>query len=282
MSNKILTLPFDLGRLIWAPNKADSAIVLSDQVFSTSLKAVHRDKHGRIIDVYDLGSGKVTNVGTLAMANDFGWAAPSGAAINILRSSNYHASGTTGAAAGSEAATDITLGTYSTHGGQTPVAGTQSAVITDSTTVKYQTSGTINYSGTETVTEWGLFNNGAASGSILTGTASAVTATTLTSTGFTASSSTVQGDSQYIVKTGTTTVWGLIASCSTTVLTLLANSTPTGWWTVAAGTAGSTPGNTETYTVMPVMWDHKIFTGIGVNNGDSIQFVYALTITPGG
>jgi hypothetical protein len=32
----------------------------------------------------------------------------------------------------------------------------------------------------------------------------------------------------------------------------------------------------------PVMWDHKVFSAINVNNGDSIQFTYLLTINSGG
>src|SRR5438128_10243734 len=44
--------------------------------------------------VIDLGSGLVTNVGVLALANDWSLAAPSGAAINTLKLANWHFTGT--------------------------------------------------------------------------------------------------------------------------------------------------------------------------------------------
>ena len=44
--------------------------------------------------VINLGSGLVTNVGVLAMANEYAWANPSGAVNTILALSNYHATGT--------------------------------------------------------------------------------------------------------------------------------------------------------------------------------------------
>jgi hypothetical protein len=221
----------------------------------------------------DLGSGLVTNVGVLAMANDWNLAGPSGAPINTLKLANYHASGKGATAA---AATDINLQTISTNGGQTPVAGTQST-ISAANSQKYQTVATIAYTGTEAVTEWGLFCGGTLSST--TGSPfTAASATTWSDTGSaqTASSSTVQGLQQKIVVPGTTTVWGLNTSNTTHIGTIPA------WYKVADGTAGSTPGNTETFTIVPVMWDHKVFSAINVVNGDSIQFTYQLTVTSGG
>lgn len=221
----------------------------------------------------DMGSGLVTNVGVLALSNDPFWANPSGAQNNTLDNSNYHATGT---GATSAAATDVTLQTVSANGGQTPVAGTQS-LVSAANSQKLRTIATISYTGTEAVTEWGLFSQSTLS--VTTGTPfTATTASTATVTGtpYTASTSTVAGEQLYAVFPGTTAVYGLILSNTTSVLTVPA------WYKTADGTAGSTPGSTEAFTIKPVMWDHKVFSAVNVNNGDSIQFTYTLTINSGG
>lgn len=231
--------------------------------------------------VIDLGSGSVTNVGATAIGNEaITLASPSGARINTLFLANNHATGTSATGA---AATQYKLITISTQGGQTPVAGAQTVSTTSTMAVPiYKTVATISYTGAEAVTEWGLFTNGTLS--TTTGTPfTAATATTFTATAtpFTASSTTVQGLQQQIVEAGTTTVIGLIQTNTTSVGTLWNNGT-TGWFTQAAQTAGSTPGNTEAYTLRPVMFDRKQFAAINVANGDSITFTYSLTITSGG
>lgn len=226
----------------------------------------------------DLGSGLVTNVGVLALANDWNLAAPSGAAINTFKLANYHVSGTGTTAA---AATDIKLQTQSANGGQTPVAGAQSTVSA-ANLQKYQTIATIAYTGTEAVTEWGLLCGtigGAISGTTGTPfTAGSATTGTVTATPLTASTSTVQGQQQTIFEnTGNATPsWGLVTSNTTSVVTVPA------WYKVADGTAGANPANTNTYVIRPVMWDHKVFSAINVVNGDSIQYTYVLTDNSGG
>lgn len=231
--------------------------------------------------VIDLGSGLVTNCGAMAIANEaVTLASPSGARINTLFLANYHATGTGTTAA---AATDFKLQTVSTQGGQTPVAGTQTIDTTTTGAVpKYKTVATVSYTGAEAVTEWGLFTGSTLSSTTGTPfTAATATSFTATATPFTASSSTVQGLQQQIVVPGTTTVLGLITSNTTSVGTLFNNGT-TGWWTQAAQTAGSTPGNTEAYTLRPVMWDHKVFAAVNVASGDAIQSTYTLQINSGG
>ena len=106
----------------------------------------------------------------------------------------------------------------------------------------------------------------------------ATTATTWQDTGSaqTASSATVRGLQGTIVVPGTTAVWGLNLSNTTHVGTIPA------WYNQSNGAAGSTPGATEAFSVKPVMWDHKVFAAINVNNGDSIQFTYQLTVNSGG
>lgn len=225
----------------------------------------------------DLGSGLVTNVGVMAMAGEWNYANPSTVFNTVLALANYHITGTSATAA---AATDIQLGAYDSNGAAT---GTQSSVYSPyGTAQKYQTVATQNYSGNEAVTEWGLTTSSTVSAT--TGTPlTAVTATTATATGtpYTASSSSVAGQQLHIIKTGTTSVWGLVISNTTSVLSLANNGT-TGWWIVSSGLAGSTPGSTEAFTLLPVLWDHKVFSAINVVSGDSIQFTYDLSINSGG
>lgn len=262
------------GRIILTSDPGDSNLT-ADQVFATQLVAAHRGPDGKIKDVRDLGSGLVTNVGVLALANDFNWAAPSGAAINTLKLANFHATGTGTTAA---AATDIALQTVSTQGGQTPIAGTQT-LVSAANLQKLQTVATISYTGSEAVTEWGLFTSGTLTATTGTPfTAGTATTGTVTGTPYTASSSTVQGQQQTVFhNTGNATPsWGLCTSNTSSVVTVPA------WYKVADGTAGATPANTNAFTIRPVMWDHKVFAAFNVLSGDTIQFTYQLTLASGG
>lgn len=293
------------GRLAVVNDRNGVANVASQSVFMGHLSAKVIDKDGNeklIKDFYnpilkgnwfvrnfykllyrnktelDLGSGLVTNVGVLALANDWNLAGPSGAPINTIKLANYHVSGTGATAA---ATTDIKLQTQSTNGGQTPVAGTQS-LVSAANLQKYQTVATIAYTGSEAVTEWGLLC-GTIGGAIsaTTGTpftAGAATTGTVTGTPLTASTSTVQGQQQTIFEnTGNATPsWGLVLSNTTSVVTVPA------WYKVSDGTTGANPANTNAYTIRPVLWDRKVFAAINVVNGDSIQFTYTLTVTSGG
>lgn len=238
--------------------------------FNTSLK-VDLFHKGKWQGSKDLGSGLVTNVGVTALANDFAW----GQDFQTLKLSNFHATGTGATAA---AATDIKLQTVSTQGGQTPVAGTQS-LVSAANLQKYRTVATVAYTGTEAVTEWGLFTFGtlsAATGSPFT--AGTATTGTVTGTPLTASSTTVRGEQNKLVErtSGTNLSYGLILSNTTSVFTVPA------WYLVSNGNAGQAPANTETFVIRPVIWDHKVFSAINVINGDSIQFTYDLTVASGG
>jgi hypothetical protein len=240
--------------------------------FGTSLRIDYFHK-GRHQGHANLGSGLVTNVGVLALANDMNWASPSGAAVNIFKNLKYHATGIGAAAA---AATDIKLQTPSGFGGQTPVAGTQ--VFTPAAnSQKIVSVATVSYTGSEAVTEWGFLN--ATPLTAVTGspfTATSATTGTVTATPLTASSATVAGSQQMVVEAGTTASWGLVLTNTTSIFTFPA------WYATATGAVGATPAGTETFTIRPVMWDHKVFAAINVVNGDSIQFTYTLTITSGG
>jgi hypothetical protein len=279
MKNLIVKLPF-LGRcaLVWdREGCADRYPGGLD--FQTHLWASHFRK-GKLIKRYDLGSGLVTNVGVMALMHEaVTLAAPSGTRLNTLFLANQHFSGTGITPA---AVNDIKLQAISTNGGQTAVAGAQTYLSTPNSQI-YQTIAAIVYSGDEAVTEWGLHTSATRTstlGSPLT--AAAASSATVTGTPLTASSATVQGQQQTIIEAGTTAVWGMIDTNTTSVLTLVGDHATTGWWKTADGTAGSTPGNTESYILRPILWDHRVFGAINVQTLDSISFNYKLTILSGG
>lgn len=265
--NKFHSLKDFLSEFVKGSEDAVSAVL-----FPTNLTAHHYDGDGKLKHIHDLGSGLTTNIAALALANDFGWASPSAAAINTLKACNFHATGTGATAA---AQTDIKL---QTADAVTPVSGVQT-LISAANVQKLQTIATLSYAGSEAVTEWGLFNSATlttATGIGTPFTATTASSATVTGTPLTASSTTVQGAQQSIVLPGTTTVWGLVTANTTSVLTVPA------WYKVADGTLGATPGATEAYTKLALMWDHKVFAAINVLSGDSIQFTYQLTVNSGG
>lgn len=259
--------PFGLGRILLTRDPGE-ALLTAKHFFATHLLAVHRNGYGELLGVHDLGSGLTTNVGAMAISNDFAWAQNA----QTLKLANYHAVGTGTTAA---AATDIALQTLASPTTTTAITGAQSRV-TAANSQTYQTVGVANFVSTLTITEWGLFTSptlSATTGTPLT--AVSTTSATVTGTPLTASSGTVQGQQQTIIKTGTTASYGLVVSNTTSAITIPA------WYKVSDGTAGTTPGGTEAFTLLPVMTDHKIFTGIGVNSGDSITFTYSLLIGSG-
>lgn len=257
-------------------------VLTAREYMQTNLSAIHRDDRGKIKDMRDFGSGTVTNVGTLSLANDFNWASPSGAAINTLKLQNYHAVGTGTNAA---AVTNIALQTPSSPTATTCVTGTQSlvagAVGGDAASVQiYQTVATTNFTGSAAITEWGLFNN--ATLSATTGspfTAGTSTSGTVTGTPLTASSSTVQGQQQFVFQdtTAGSPFWGLVTSNSTSVVNVPA------WYVTSTGAvSASNPVNADAYTILPVMLDRQEFSAINVINGDSVQWTFKLQIQAGG
>ncbi len=269
---KEIRLPFGWGRVAWSKDLGESQTWFAKNKFQTNLQALHLSPAGNLIKNYNLGSGLVTNVGVMAMANDALWAAPSGAAVNTLATQNF-----VGTGIGTNAATvnDLMLQSPAAPTTTTYVSGAQSLVSAASVQIYRQVT-TVNYVSSLAITEWGLFSASAASvtlGSPFTNTS--VTSGTVTGTPYTASSTTVKGEQQLIVQNLTTGVYGLIVSNSTSVLTIPA------WYNIVGGGAGSTPGNTA-FSILPVMWDRKVFAAINVNSGDSIAFTYSLTIVDGG
>jgi hypothetical protein len=281
MKNRIIRIP-GFGRIALAYERHGEAVLFPGGLdWRSNLWLKHFDPRGRLVEERDLGSGLTTNVGSLALANDYAQVVTN-APHNIFRAMKYHASGTGATAA---AATDIKLQTPSTQGGQTPVVGTQ-VLVSSANLQKYQSVATIAYTGGESVTEWGIFCYdftlpavtalSDATGSPFT--AGAATTGTVTGTPLTASSSTVQGqiDSVFENTNATRISWGLAISNTTSVITVPA------WYKTADGTAGTAPVNADTYVIRPVMFDHRVFTSVGVSSGDSIQFTWTLTIASGG
>jgi len=276
---KSIKLPFDKGRWIYVPgDREGSALTLSSEVFSTNLVAEHRKKNGKTFE-YDLGSGLVTNIGVNAMANDPNFITAS-TAFCTLSTMNYHACGTGTTAA---AATDYYLQTVTGSGSLTGstngyYTGTQSVTAPNI----YKTVATFTYSASVAVTEWGLVSSNAAN---FSGTATSTSSTSLTNTGasFTNTGNKLAGwtilANASAANSPTTLVQGLVTVSGSNSGTVLA--VPNGWWTLANASA-STPSGTTAYVVYPTMWDHKVFSAINVNNGDTIQFTYSLTINSGG
>lgn len=279
-AHTVLRVP-GLGRILFTRDTYGNSKIFADQVFATRLMADHYDGDGRLLGQYDLGGGLVTNMGVFAMSNDFAWS--SSLNLSTLGTQNFVATGTGTTAA---AATDYKLQTLAAPTTTTGVTGTQSLVAPTTfvgpTSPIFKNVATVNYTSTLAITEWGLHSLATLSSS--TGSPFTATSTTTwqdTGSVQTASSPTVRGLQQTIVQPGTTAVIGLNISNTTHVATLAASAT-TGWYTQTTQANGSTPGATEAFTILPVLWDHKVFSAINVNNGDSIQFTYSLSINSGG
>jgi hypothetical protein len=274
--HRVHSLRLGNKRLMFTDDPGDSTI-LANQVFSTNLTAVHSRLDGTLQHIYDLGSGLVTNIGVNLLAND--WTLVT---APVLKTMNFHACGTGTTAA---AASDYYLQTVTGSGSLTGstngyFTGTQSWVAPNI----YKTTATFTYSASVAVTEWGLLNSNAAN---FSGTATSTGNNTLTNSGatFTTTGNGLTGwtveASATAVNTPTTTAMGQVASNTGTVLTILGSS-GSGQWLTLANASASNPSGTTGYVVYPSLWDHKVFSAINVVSGDSIQFIYSLTVNSGG
>ncbi len=274
-------LPFGRGRVLYTRDNGN-AVRLANEQFVTHLSAVHRDDRGKVKGVRDLGSGTVTNVGTLSLANDFNWASPSGAAINTLKLANNHAVGT---GTNASSIVNVALQTLAAPTTTTAIAGTQSLVPGlvggDAASVSiYKSVATTNFSGSAAITEWGIFSSttlSATTGSPFTNGSG--TTGTVTGTPLTASSTTVAGEQGLIFQdnTAASPFWGMVTSNTTSAVTVPA------WYVVATGAVSSVnPVNADTYTILPIMLDRQVFSAINVISGDSVQWQFSLQIVPGG
>jgi len=285
MKSKIIKLPFATGRIIVGYERRGEANHFPGGImFHTNLKLKVFRRDSFEVEERDLGSGLTTNVGALALANDFAWSATN-ALNSLFAKMKYHSSGTDTTTA---SASHIKLFTPITGLTSSVVAGTQ-VLVSGANSQQYQTVATILYNtgGPFAVTEWGLFSFGStlpATTTLTDTTGSPFTAGTATSgtvTGaspLTASSSTVMGQQMSIFdNTNATRVsWGLVTANTVNSITVPA------WYKTADGTAGTAPVNADTYVIRPIMWDRRQFAAVNVSNGDSIQFTYTLTINSGG
>jgi hypothetical protein len=154
--------PIQWWRSLWAKLSAAGIVTIGFAAFlrqygmvgdSSGFASLMSDR--RVLDIV-LGVpvlGLVTQAGANYLAQDFNNAA-SGADVSLF---NYHDSGTGTVSATS---TDSALGTQA--GPSTRATGTQSNPATN----QYRSVGTISYSGTLAITEWGLFNQSAQGGTL--------------------------------------------------------------------------------------------------------------------
>lgn len=137
---KLLRLPF-LGRVAIQRDPGE-AVIAAGTMFDSHLVARHI-RGGRVVGEYDLGSGVVTTAFVNALASHLNNA---GSTISDFK---YHDSGT-GTTAAAIGDTDL----QTPAGPATRATGSQGA----STNV-YTTVGTISYTSTLAITEWGLFRD---------------------------------------------------------------------------------------------------------------------------
>jgi hypothetical protein len=147
MKGRSMRLPFKRGRLLWLPEDLGEAVTPGNLFFNGWLDARLLDRHGCEVDAFCLGSGVVTDDGVEHLVDDF---TSTGAAE--IANFNFHDSGTgTTAAAVTDAALEAEAGPT------TRATGTQSQPAAN----QYRSVGTIAYTGTLAITEWGLFSTAA-------------------------------------------------------------------------------------------------------------------------
>lgn len=146
----IIKLPI-IGRLALVRDKGGEANGFPGGIGFHSHLSAALIRGGRIVEEHDLGSGLVTDAGVAFMADD--WVDASQEITNF----NFHDSGTGTVAA---AVTDTTLGTQA--GPATRATGTK----TNPTAPQVRSVGTIAYTSTLAITEWGLFNQAAQGGTL--------------------------------------------------------------------------------------------------------------------
>jgi hypothetical protein len=273
------------GRFAYTRDPGEAKMFLGE-MFRSHLGAIIREPDGRIIDEIDLGSGLITNIGVTALANDSNWQTEAAEPINTLNVCKYHDWGTGATAA---AQTDFKLQTKSEN-----EAGAKKAVAATSSVLSYVAAGnaklistgklTEGAAGPVAITEWGLFSGALTEGEAGKVGAGGNTATSFSDTaklvkpGETASAAKVRGAQNYILSAylaETEKVYGLITKNTAEVATVPA------WVKEASAATGATPVTAAKYTILPVMWDHRVFAAINVEKGNTIEFPYELTIEGG-
>ena len=139
-----------LGRMYFTRDQGESMLFGGNYLVSR-LGAEHRDARGKLVKRYDFGSGLTTYGLALGLANE--WVSNTNAAC--LKTFQYMTSGTGTTTAASQ---DFQLQTQSgpVTGAVTPTVGVGSG----NSTGTLQWVGTIAYTTTLAITEWGLFAGG--------------------------------------------------------------------------------------------------------------------------
>jgi hypothetical protein len=262
-----------LGRVAFSKDQGE-ANLFSRYFLQTRLSAIVRNPFGEIVEQHNLGSGLVTNVGVLALAEDWVVDAASEASFNLFPNLKWQAWGT-GATAASEK--DIKLQTLAAPNATEAVEATNTTTPNGEGKPKLVSTGKIKAESSLAITEWGIHTQkllSAATGSPLvsvTATEGKVTATPLT-----ASDKKTKGERlKIIVPTEATEIWGLITSNTTSVVTVPA------FYKQSTG-AVQAPVGTSPFSLKPVMFDHRVFSVINVESGNVIEFPWELEIKSGG
>lgn len=274
-----------LGRRFAMTRDPGTGAMFAREMFRTQLVANHFGADGTLIESLNLGSGKVTNIGVLALANDYRWAQVSGNPVNVFGAAKFHAWGT---GTNAEAKTDFELQTYAEPTGaeHNAVEGTNSLVFqNEGKNQKLKSVATITNStaGTLAITEWGLHTAQALKPATKTLAASGQTATLFKDSGtaLTESTATARGEQNKAAfiseSTGVShTLLGLIVSSTTST------GTVPGWIKAGTEEKGEEPKASSTYRVLPVLWDRRKFEVVNVEVNNKIEFIYELEFVAGG
>lgn len=280
------------GRFAYTPDEGE-ADLFTTALISTHLGAIHRApdhsvrgqmRRGEILNEFDLGSGKVTNVGVTALANDSNWTAETAEPLNTFNVQRFINWGT--------GVTPAEAYNWKLQAQAENEAGKKEAVAATSSLLKFLATGSAklivtgtleaNLAGPTDITEWGLFSAAKTLGTTPKA-ATGASATSLTDTvglpapGTEASAAKVRGAQQYLIwAKEAEEAYGLITDNTTEEVTV------PGWVKAGAAEAAVTPAATSKYAIYPVMWDHRVFTAIPVEKGEKIEFPYELEIKSGG
>jgi hypothetical protein len=286
-----------LGRFAFSRDNGEASLFFREML-STNLRAIHRAPNrsirgamrpGEILGEYDLGSGKVTNIGVTSLANDSNWKANTTENLATLNLQKFMLWGT--GKAGAAEPYNWKLETQSEVEG-----GTKKEALAVSTSVlsylsggnsKIIITGTLEEPavGPVEIVEWGLFSAAKTEGTAKTANTS-TTAIALKDTvefaapGNVASAKDVRGAQGYIVAVPaaeTEIAYGLVTSNTKTEAVIPA------WVKGGSAATAATPATgTAKYGFYPIMFDRRVFAGINVEKGNKVEFPYELTINSGG
>jgi hypothetical protein len=262
-----------LGRIAFTRDPGEAEL-FSKHYLATKLRAIIREPDGRLVEEHDLGSGLVTNVGVLALANDWKVPGVSAAPANLFANLKFGAWGTGSTAA---ATTNIKLETPAAPNATEATEGIQTVTTNGEGKPKFVLTTKITAESSISITEFGVFTKKKLSSTTGTPlTAKSATSGTVTGTPLTASSTTVLGETlQILFATASENIWGLVTSNTTSVVTVPA------WYKESNGTVLE-PSATSAFTLRPIMFDRRVFTSIGVESGNTIEFPWELEIKSGG